>query len=270
MPEDEYQEITLADIVKTLGRRKLVLGAVFLLVVLAGVAITVFTEPEYESSASLIPLEHPDIQKNWLESRHAAQVAAYSIGDPLLREMFPGRWDAAAQNWTNGPPREEEVGRELGKRTDIRLQGDLRFERTDRFLTVTVTLGDPLLARDAANAVVASLDELRPDLEAITRQQLFDQYYDGSNQQEAQSRAEVTAKQLDYWIVLDSANTPTSPSSPNVTLNIALSVVLGLMLAVFAVFAVEWASNYRTEAKQVDVPPASEPEQDRPRERRYS
>ncbi len=265
---EEYEEITLADIVRTLGKRKLVLGTVFLLVVLAGVAVTVFTPAEYESTTTLVPLEHGDIIKNWLDSRHAAELVATSLGDPLVSELFPDQWNAASQSWIGEPPALEDVGRALSERTSV----EYRLDRNtnDRFLALTVTMTDPLLARDVANAFVATLNTLRPELEEITQQEAFDQYYDGSNQQEAERRAEVTAKQKDYWLVLDKANTPQDQSSPNVMLNLALSVVLGLMLAVFMVFFVEWMQNYRAEAKPVEVPAPVEVESKPAEKRRYS
>lgn len=252
---DDYEEITLADIVGTLGRRKVLLGSVFLLVLLGGVAFTVFTPPEYESTTTIVPLEHGDIIKNWLDARHAGELVAEDLGDPLISKLFPDRWNAGAQAWNGEPPTLEDAGRELAEAT--RVSYDQRAN-AERFLSLTVTLGDPLMARDVANAYIATLDELRPSLEDITRQEAFDQYYDGSNEQEAQNRAEVTAKQLDYWLVLDTANTPQDPSSPNVVLNIALSVVLGLMLAVFAVFFWEWMQNYRAQAKLPEIPQRQE------------
>ncbi len=266
--EEDYKEITLADIVGTLGRRKLVLGSVFLLVVLGGVAFTAFSTPEYESTTTIVPLAHHDIIHNWLDSRHAAELVAEAKGDPLVSELFPGRWDGA--NWIGEPPTLEEAGRAIESSTRV---SQLNAERDgNRFTSVTVRMTDPKLAQDVANALIETLDVLRPTLEAITQQQAFDNYYDGSNQQEAQSRAEVTAKQMDYWLVLDTANTPQSPVSPNVVLNIALSVVLGLMLAVFAVFFWEWMANYRVQKKAVAVPAeaAEAPKQEKKRERRFS
>lgn len=248
-----YEEVTLADIVGVLHRRKILLGAVFLTAVLAGVAVTTLTTPQYESQATLIPLEHDDIIKNWLDSRNAGERVVDAIGAPLVQELFPGRWDADAGAWDGKPPSREEAGRALKKQVEVTSATTRFANEQERYLEITVTLADPLLARDVAAGYVATLDVLRPHLENITRQEAFDRYYDGSNEQEAQNRAEVTAKQLAYWLELDAASTPERPVSPNVTLNMALAVVLGLVLGVFTVFFVEWLSNYRTETRRLDV-----------------
>ncbi len=266
--DEDYKEITLADIVGTLGRRKLVLGSVFILVLLAGVAFTAFTTPEYESKTTIVPLEHGDIIQNWLDSRHAAELVALDMGDPLVSKLFPERWNANAQNWIGEPPTREAAGKALAEATEVS-----QFTRDDkqaRLLSVTVRMTDPLLAKSVADGFIRTLDVLRPDLEAIVQQEAFDQYYDGSNEQEAQGRAEVKAKQMNYWLVLDTANTPEGPVSPNVVLNIALSVVLGLMLAVFAVFFWEWMANYRLERKTLEVPGEAAAEAPKKRERRFS
>lgn len=266
---DEYEEITLADLVGTLGRRKFILGSVFLLVLLGGIAFTVFSPPEYESTTTLVPLEHGDIITNWLDARHAGELVASAMGEPLVSELFPSRWDASSGTWIGDAPTLEDAGRELATATTVNFRDDRANE--NRFLSLTVRLTDPLLARDVANAYIATLDELRPVLEDITQQEAFDQYYDGSNKQEAEGRAEVTAQQLEYWLVLDTANTPQSPVSPNVALNIALSIVLGLMLGVFSVFFAEWLRNYRAERKDAAPTPATkeEPVSTPKRERRY-
>jgi uncharacterized protein involved in exopolysaccharide biosynthesis len=259
--EEEYKEVTLADLVRTLFRRKFVLAGVFLLVVLAGVAYTVFQDPEYEAQTSLVALEHGDIIKNWLASRHAGELVAQDLGDPVVKEFFPERWDAGAQQWRGEPPSIQEAGAAIAKTASVRFEASVQRESgfVDRLLTVKVRTSDPVLARDIANAYVDTLEVLRPVLENITRDQRFEEFYrDTGNEQTARAEAEKIARNRNYWLPLDSAGTPKSPVSPNVTLNIALSVVLGLLLAVFAVFFVEWASNYRAQAAPVEAPPEPE------------
>lgn len=254
-PENEaYNEVTLADIVKVLHRRKIVLGAVFLVVVLIGVSVTALTTPEYESKATIIPLEHRDIIKNWLDSRQAAERVVDGLGDPLLRTLYPDRWDDGADTWGEArPDRERAAVRLMDHVTITSRDGGARADE-ERFLQVTVRMTDPTMARDVAAAYIGTLDALRPDLENITRQEAFDRYYDGQNEQAAQNRAEVTARQLDYWLRLDAASTPEDPVSPNVRLNIALSVVLGVVMGVFLVFFVEWLSQYRAQNRRLEIP----------------
>lgn len=274
-PEDEYQEITLADIVRTIYRRKFLLGGILFLAILGGVAVTVFADTHYEASATLVPLEHEDIIQNWLASRNASALAAEAVGDPLLQELFPDRWDDETQQWRDGQrPTSQQAGAALKGRSSVSSSATDRGTDGDatRLIRVKVSLDDPILARDAANALVDTLEDLRPTLESITRQEAFDRYYTGTNEQEAQERASVTARQKDYWLRLDDA-AGAGAVGPNATLNLALSVVLGLMLGVFAVFFAEWVSNFRAEARQVEEPP--EPEERAPdqseegRPRRY-
>jgi hypothetical protein len=251
-----YNEITLADIVRTLQRRKLVLISVFLVVVLAGVAVTATTAPQYESTATIIPLEHRDIITKWLQSRQAAEHVIESKGHPLLVELFPGRWDGAS--WDPREPNQEEAGKRLASSVSVGSRG----QADERFLEITVRLGNPTLARDVAQGYVESLTLLRPDLENITRQEVFPRYYDGTNEQEARRLAEVEARQKDYWLPLDRADLPNSAVVPNTTLNMALSVVLGMMLGVFGVFLVEWIAAYRSQTRRVDVPAPPKAAQD--------
>ncbi len=258
-----YSEITLADIVNTLQRRKFVLVAVFLVVLLAGVGVTAATTPEYESSASVIPLEHTDIIRNWLDSRQAAREVITITGDPLLAVLFPDRFDEATGTWDGPEPSMQQAARRLQESTSLSRGTD----GGDRYLELTVRLTSASVARDAAQGYVESLDVLRPHLENITRQEVFPDYYDGTNEQEARRLAEVEARQKEYWIPLDEASMPASAVVPNTTLNLALATVLGLMLGVFAVFFVEWVSSYRAQTqRRVDVPaPPRAADQEEPR-----
>ncbi len=254
MADDEYKEITLADLVSTIYRRRLILIAVFMVSVIVGVSITVFATPEYEATATVVPLENADIIKNHLDSRRAGEVVYDMYGDALVSRLFPGQWDADAQSWRGEPPTRIQVGSLIAGMTSV--QGSQLVEQEERLVTVTVTSSDPVLARDVANAVLDSLQWLRPEFENLTIEQKFETYYqqNGGNAQAARRDAEAVAQSKSYWFILDTATTPGAPSSPNVTLNIALSVVLGLMLGVFSVFVVEWASNYRADRRQVDAP----------------
>lgn len=262
MPEPEYQEVTLADLVRTLFRRKLVLASVFLLVLLGGVAYAVFQEPTYESRASIVTLEHGDIIKNWLESRQAGEDVAEAVGDPVVGLLFASRWDPSAEAWDGEPPSRQEAGEALRDLTTIEYTGVRPGLPVDRLLKVTVRHNDPIVTREVADAYVESLQELRPLLINITRDERFERFYQQSgNEQAARAEAEKIAQNREYWRPLDDAATG-EQVGPNTTLHIALSVVLALMLSVFAVFFVEWASQYRAERRPLDVP-----RQDAPKKR---
>lgn len=247
------------DIVRVIHRRKLILSVVLVLSILAGVTVTAFTTPVYESTATIVPLEFQDIISNWLESRKAGEVVVTSLGGRVEPALFPDRWDGSSQQWTGARPSAQEAGAKLvADHVEIATSTGTSRSSSERFVRVTVAFPDPVMARDVANAYIGTLNVLRPHLENITRQEAFDKYYDGSNEQAAQQRAEVTARQKAYWLTLDTASLPSDPVKPNSILNLALASVLGLVLGLFAVFLSEWVSKYRAEIRQVEVPADAE------------
>ncbi len=251
--EPQFEEITLADIVRTVHRRKVLLAGVFLLTVLGGIVATVMTDPEYEATASVIPISNIDIIRNWLASRQAAEVVVGQLGNRVLPALFPDRWDDGAQAWRGEPPTAEEGAAALVPHVAAsRLPGTAANER---IVTVSVTLGDPLLAKEVADAYVASLEALRPRLEELVRADTFTKHYDGTNEKEARQRSETTAREQEFWLVLDSASASGSPVRPRPATNLAFAGVLGLVLGIAAVFLADWISRVRTVAAVVHVPP---------------
>lgn len=251
--EDDFEEISLADIVRVLHRRKVALAVVVVLALVGGGALTVMTTPQFEAEAIIIPLEHQPIIRNWLESRQAAETAVASIGAPLYAVLYPQSWDATSESFPAGEPSRTEMGRKL--MGHVKLSGASGNQQATAPMKVTVTLPDAALASQVATAYIASLDLLRPQLEEITRSNLFDRYYDGTNAQEAQARAERAAAEKNYWIVFDSPAVPDSPASPKPALNMALALVLGVMGGVFVVFFLEWLAKYRSEYQRPLPPP---------------
>ena len=248
--EDEYEEISLVDIVRVLHRRRVVLAVTLVLALVGGGALTVFTTPEYEAKATVIPLEHAEIIQNWLSSRQAAEYAAGSLGDRLYPVLFPARWDESTASWDGAQPSPAEIA--LALRGHVDVSG---VSRTATTLTITASAEDPVIARDVAAAYLGSLDALRPQLENLTRSELFDKYYDGTNSQEAQRRAETAAREKSYWLVFDDPTIPSDPVKPRPVLYMALAGVLGIMGGVMLVFALEWMSKYRAELTRPDSPP---------------
>lgn len=249
----EPQEVTLADIVRTLWNRKWVLLVTFILVLGGGVAYTLLQTPQYTATSTMVSLEQQDIIQRWLESRQAAAWVGDSLGTPLLSQVFPDDWDASRNDWAGVAPSEERVSKAVADLVDVSTVPPVSG-RTDRTVRVAVTFSDPALARDVANAYLDSLEVVRPTLQNVTESALFQQFYDGQNAQDARRQAHDVALEREYWIVLDPAYTPTEPSSPNVTLNVALSLVLGLLLGVVAAFTAQWISSYRVSSRPPVVP----------------
>ena len=251
------QEVTLADLVRTLWKRKWVLLTVFVVVMAGGAAYTFLKTPEYTSRSTIVALEQQDIIQRWLESRQAAEWVADRLGDPLLSKLFPDDWSADG-NWKGEPPSDEAAGRALSNWVTVVTTPPVSG-RTDRTMRVQAVLSDPLLARDVANAYLDSLEVIRPTLQNVTESALFQQFYDGQNAQDARRQAHEVALEREYWIVLDPAYAAQAPSSPNVPLNLALSAVLGLLLGVFAAFTAQWIANYRVSSRPPAVPPPPSP-----------
>ncbi|HUR60844.1 MAG TPA: Wzz/FepE/Etk N-terminal domain-containing protein [Candidatus Thermoplasmatota archaeon] len=251
----EAAEVSLADLVRVLWRRRYILLVVFLLTLGAGIAYTVLKTPQYTSTATVVPLEQTDIIQHWLESRQAAQWVATKLGDPLQSKLFPTEWSAASRSWTTQPPGEERAGRAVASLVDV-TPAPSTTAKADRALVVKVVFTDGGQARDIANAYLESLEVLRPRLQNVTESALFEKFYSQNTQnaQEARRQAHEVALEREYWIVLDPAFAATSPSSPNVPLNVALSAVLGLLLAVVGAFTWEWVANYRVSARVPSVP----------------
>jgi hypothetical protein len=258
MPEavtPEVQEVTLADLLRTLWRRKWVLLVAFLLVFTGGAAYTFLKTPQYQSRSTLVALEQQDIIQRWLESRQAAEWVADHLGDPLLSRLFPGDWSASSGGWRGEPPTAEKAGAAVAQHVKVAANPPVPG-RTDRTLRVVATLADAGLARDVANAYVSSLDVIKPQLQNVTESALFQQFYDGQNAQDARRQAHTVALEREYWIVVDPAYAATEPSSPNVPVNLALAGVLGLLLGVFAAFTAQWVGNYRVSSRPPAVPPS--------------
>lgn len=238
----EPQEVTLADIVRILWSRKLVLGIVFILCVGGGVGYTLLQTPQYTSTATLVAVEQQDIIQRWLESRQAATWVGEQLGAPIQEALGA----------TQTP---EAMGRKIAEITTVNVVPPVSG-RLDRTMRISVEAPDPGIARDVANAFVQSLELIRPQLQNVTESTLFAQFYDGQNAADARRQAHEVALEREYWIPIDPAYAATSPSSPNVTLNIALSVVLGLLLGVVAAFTWQWVANYRASSRAPVVPAA--------------
>jgi len=252
--QPDFEEISLVDIARVLFRRKIVFVLTVVLALVAGAALTVFTQREYESEAVVIPLEQTDIIKGWLESRQAAEYAQAAVGSDLRAVLYPDDWDAASGQWRGAARSDADVARLLADEHVDVTGGVTTGTNRNPALRLTVTLPDAQVAARVAQAYVDSLQTLRPELENITRADLFDKYYDGTNAQEAQARAERAARENSYWIVFDSPAIPEDPVRPRPVLNMALAGVLGVILAVFVVFGLEWLSKYRGEFERVEPP----------------
>lgn len=250
------EEATLVDLLQTLLRRRVVFAVVLLLFVGAGIGKVVTSTPSYHAAATVIPIDHPDIISNWLSSRQAAAHVAASADEDLVSRLVP----TSDGGGSGARPGENQIVAALVRATTITSATyDAVTTRGDRLIAIETSHPDPSTASDIANAYVSALSALRPVLEDITRDAAFDQYFDGSNREEAERDADATAKSKQYWIVLDHAVEPTNPSTPNTALILAVAVFGGLVAAVVAAFVWEWAGQARARIKaERPKPPRSD------------
>ena len=241
----EPDEVSLADIVRVLWRRRWVLLGLFLVTVAGAVAYTLLKDPLYESEATVVAVEQQDVIQHWLESRQAAVWVADRLGEPLVSRLFPGEAD----------PGDERAGRAVAGLVTVTV-APRTTQQVDRSIAIKVATTDANLARDVANAYIASLEVIRPQLQNVTESQLFVQFYDGQNEPEARRQAHQVALEREYWIVVDPAYAADRPSSPNVPLNLGLGAVLGLLLGVVGAFFAEWLAAYRLSSRAPAVPEA--------------
>lgn len=246
---EEYREVSLVDIARVMYRRRLLLALALAASLAGGAAFAVFTTPEYEARATLIPLEEAEIIENWLGSRQAAEYAVGAVGERLYPSLYPTSYDSTT-GWKGAPPTSTQLA--------LALKGHVIVDpgtRDTALIGLRVVLPDPIVAQSVAAAYLDSLDVLRPQLENITRAELFDKYYDGTNAQEAQRRAETTAREKSYWLLFDEPVVPSSPVRPQPVLYMFIAVAIGVVGGVALVFAIEWLSKYRGEFARVEPPP---------------
>lgn len=247
--QGELREVTLSEIALRLHRRRILLAVTILLSLAGGAALTFFTEPQYESQVSIIPLEHPDIIKSWLESRQAAAFAAETLGARLNSHLFPDEWDDSVGGWRGSPPDRDQIATRLNEHVFVSGPSS-----RGKIITVTGTFNDAALAHDVVSAYALSLDQLRPELQNLTRAELFNQYQ-ASAPDQALEQAEAAARLRAYWLAFDDATLPESPSKPRPAFNLGVAGLLGIVGGVGLVFALDWLRQYRSELDSLNPPP---------------
>lgn len=251
---DVVEGLNLEDLRAIFRRRRILFAATFVFSLLAGAAFTYFTPPEYESKATVYTLEHSEVIHGWLQSAQAAEHAVIKVGDPLNPILFPEDWDPSAGTWRGPIPPTEVRARALLKHVTIS-DPVVTVTTTTPRVAIVVALPDPTVARDVASAYVDSLDTLRPILENITRSVLFDKYYDGSNAQEAQRRAESVANEKAYWLVFDKPALPSLPTKPRPVLYMSVAASLGLVAGAILVLTVDRVSRAGGTLAPPELPP---------------
>jgi polysaccharide biosynthesis transport protein len=169
-------------------------------------------------------LENPFIQK---------LKGDYLAGETRLREM-------ATQYGENHPQYQRQVSenRSLREKLDAEMtkvvSGIESSAKQSRSREAAL-----MQAMSSQRSRLLGLKETRNDLTVLTRNvESAERAYDTAMQRSVTSQVESRASQTNVT-VLNPARAPTRPSSPKVLLNIALSMVIGVMLGIGAVMLLE-------------------------------
>ncbi len=216
--------------------------------ILVAVSFATLRSPNYESRWSIVPIDEGDLIRNWMNSRNVSAMVAASMESRLAPVLFPAAWDAGTGSWRGSGVPLDELADKLRDQVRFRIGAPETQTGVSRFLEVVVSMPDPILARDVAEAYFAALGTLRPVLENITRQEAWDRYYRDQfaegGEEEAKARAEAFAKERIFWITLDTPTTPTRESGPSTPTNLALGLILGALLGSLAAAGVyRWGSR---------------------------
>ncbi|MBI2078586.1 MAG: hypothetical protein HYT80_09515 [Euryarchaeota archaeon] len=229
------------EVLRVLYRHRFLFLAVFASILVVTAILTAAWERQYESSATLVLTDEPEITKAWLESRQAAELVVEELGLRLEGPVFPG---GANASW----PAEKKASELLGH-ISVKRKAAFGPASNERVVLFTAKTPDPEVSRAIVAAFLGTLGELRPLLEDLTRQEAFDRYYrenpSDQSEAEAERRADNYARQRTYWLVLDEPAPALSPSEPRVVFNFAVGAVGGLMAAFVAVFGVDWIRGQR-------------------------
>lgn len=250
MADDDYEEITLADLVDTLLKRKAVVIVTLLLAVGAGAALADREPVTYAAETRLVPLASTTIITSYLSSHQAAKDIVVDEGDVLRQTLaLPDASDAELATKVDGFSR-------VVWSTPVEEDEEETGETRRVLVTIEVTADTPETAAAIAEAYLRSLENIRPILQELHEDGRFNFYFARTenlalNVTEARELAREDAQRKAFWLVFDDeADVEKQGGGSNLKLNLALGVVLGLMLGVFAAFSVEWWSNYRAERKK--------------------
>lgn len=239
MEQNTYQEeISLADYVRILWRRKFMLAAICTVSVAATMIVSLLL-PQYYRSEALILVNAPesgglgavlsaspfagsltgslgglsspaDKILVFLKSRTVAEMVVKRLD--LLRVFNEKKWDAVKGDWKDPakPPLMEDAVKMLGKKVTA-------FKKSkEGSITITVEWKDPKLSAQIANYYVAALAAFMKDKSVNTTVQ-----------------------------IVDPAVPAERKSSPRIALNMAMAGILSLFIGAVIAFFLENTSNQK-------------------------
>lgn len=227
--------LTSRTLLTVLRRRLWVVGLTFVTVVAATLAFSLTQEEKYSATASLL-FRDPQLDQKLFgstfldESGDPAREAATNVSLVSLDEIAARA--AGAVNAVSADEIEEKVEVEADGQSDL--------------ISVTATDPDPQFAAKLANTFASEYIEFRReadrqkirDAQRLVKNELTNLEEQGASDSQQESLAErleqltvLASLQTGNAELVQEAEPPSSPSSPNLKTNTALAVVVGLVLA---------------------------------------
>ena len=200
MNEESIDLSSLWAIIKK--KMNVIIIVTILVTMISGIVTFFFLDPKYKSTVAVFINDVKTTSENGSDSQTINDISMYQKLVDTYSEITKSR--TVAENVI------EELGLDL---TPGELQDMISSspKGNTQFLNISITSKDREQAYQIANQLALSLKTVSKDLRGN-----------------------------DIVQILDSANVPTSPSSPNLKMNLVIGFMLGLMLSVFSIFIMEF------------------------------
>lgn len=195
----------LKDYLKVILKRKWIIISVTLVATILSAVITLFViDKTYKADISVIIGQDPQLR---------AENPKQSVNDIMMYKQMVKTYSEFSKS--------RKVLDDVIYKLNLDMSANTLLSKISvspkadtEFLTISVKDKDPEMAKKIANRIAFSLKEVSSDV-----------------------------KKMDNVQILDEAQLPKNPSSPNIEMNIAIAFVLGLMISIGIVFLIEFLDD---------------------------
>jgi len=200
MNEESIDLSSLWAIIKK--KMNVIIIVTILVTMISGIVTFFFLDPKYKSTVAVFINDVKTTSENGSDSQNISDISMYQQLVATYSEITKSR--TVAENVI------EELGLDLST-GELQDMISSSVKGNTQFLNISIISKDREQAYQIANQLALSLKTVSQDLRGT-----------------------------DIVQILDSANVPTSPSSPNLKMNLVIGFMLGLMLSVFSIFIMEF------------------------------